>query len=150
MTTLLHQAIEELGVNNIKEIGFNICNTNVIKGKSVEDILKEHCGIYTIFIRTKDGKFYGDVAYMHVSVAKKFIEEKKGNSNWRGRGTYQGIPLFEELTGGECIFCHAKREKISMSKTLDYIEEIYSKDCYYSYSRPDLKEVMNLKQKFHL
>jgi len=146
MTELLDDAIKKFQGENIREITLRICDSNIIRGKSVDEILDEHCGIYTIDIKTQKAN-YLDSAYIHALEGKRMITNPKKGTNWRGEGIYKGIPIFEVTTGGNCIFCLAKEQNIPIQKALKYMEEVYSKDKRCSYVMPNLNKVKEFMNK---
>jgi len=74
----------------------------------------------------------------------------KEKSAWNGTGTFVGIPVNEVLTGGECIFCYAKRTGDPLEKILIDYEKIISGDKYALYSKPNILELEKFQRDMNL
>ena len=136
MLTLLNQAIDKIGKSEIREILIRPCSSH------------ERCGIYIVDIVHKNGKKFADAAYIPISEGKKYI--KKQEKKWRGKGDFDGISLSEILTGGECVYCTSRNEKISLEEALESIQKAVMSDKYFSYFKPNLGSLIKLKERLNI
>lgn len=154
MLTLLRQAVERIGKDNIDRIIIRPCSTHLNNAH----LNKPQCGIYSVDIELKEEAYEGDRKNGHQYMEAAYIPIEEGQKLltvdtdllWRGKGSFEELPIEEELTGGACIFCDSKFSGKSLEEALIEYERIASQDSYALYLKPYIMELRKFQEKMGL